>query len=57
MIHAIGNAADLVVHLVAFQKLAGAAAPGREIGREFSQVGRDVVGVVIKRFVIDEFSG
>src|SRR5438067_13910341 len=57
MIHAIGDAVHLVVHLVARNQLAGGAAAVIDVVRKLLQIQRNVVGVVVERFVVDEFAG
>src|SRR5258707_15357731 len=56
MIDAVSDVIDLVVHLVAFQQLAGSAAAGGKIRGKLFQVGGDVVGVVVNRLVVDKFT-
>ena len=57
MVHAISDAADLVVHLVAFEQPSHRATPSGEIGGKLAQVERNLVGIVVKRLVINKLTG
>jgi hypothetical protein len=57
MIHPVGNVIDLVVHLVAGEELTCCAASGAQIFGHLAQVCRHFIGVVVERFVVDEFAG
>ena len=56
MVNAVGDPGQLVVHFIAGHQSTDCSAARIYVFREFFEINRDVIRIVVESFIIDEFA-